>query len=338
MLFEIVLLYIVYPLCILMGIRKKTMFNSYAFITPKDSDILKGIAAWMVIFAHYTTYLTQEGIQLGVLIPFKRLGPLGVGIFFFVSGYGLYMSNNKTLKLDFLKKRIVNVYLPFVVFQLLSYYVLNKSYKGIDFVLYLLGIIEPKWFVTIIMIFYFIYWLTWNSKIKKKIEFIFVFSIIMSSVLYCMGMGEYWYATNVLFPFGLLFAKYQDEILQKLNKSWVLNLLFFTISFVASIIFYVCVNHEICVLGKTFASVFLVMIVVMLLMIFDINSFIMQWFGKMSLYLYMVHSSIWIFIKKHFIISCPKTTLIFICLTIFLAYIMFKVMNVQKLIKRNLKG
>ena len=209
---EILIFYVLFPLAILWGIKIKGRSETKeSLLSVKESDIFKGIAAWMVIFTHYTTYLSREGISLGILSPFMRLGSLGVGIFFFLSGYGLAVSSRKKEKLgfSFLKKRLINVYVPYVIMQAVSYILLGKSYTGGELVLYILGIIEPKWFIIIILLMYLCFWMIDYIGLNKYREVIsFIFSISLSFTLYMLGFEEYWYATNILFVVGLVFGKY----------------------------------------------------------------------------------------------------------------------------------
>jgi len=78
------------------------------------SKAVKGFAALYIVFGHIAQALKGEN---DILYFFTETGVLFVGMFFFLSGYGLY-TNLKTkenyLK-GFLKKRLITVLVPFYV-------------------------------------------------------------------------------------------------------------------------------------------------------------------------------------------------------------------------------
>lgn len=331
---EILIFYVLFPLAILWGVKIKGRSETKEFLlSVKESDIFKGIAAWMVIFTHYTTYLSREGISLGILSPFMRLGSLGVGIFFFLSGYGLAVSSRKKEKLgfSFLKKRFINVYVPYVVMQAVAYILLGKSYTGVEFVLYILGIIEPKWFIIIILLMYLCFWMIDYIGLNKYREVIsFIFSISLSVTLYMLGFEEYWYATNILFVVGLVSGKYEKKLINFIDLHYGICVLISIIGFGTSIVLYSLGTTDLAVLGKTAASVFLVFICMEIVMKFKLNSVVMQWFGKMSLYLYLVHSTIYVFLFKYWDLFLPLKTIVFFGVVILCSYVFYKCMTRTK--------
>ncbi len=81
-----------------------------------SSDLMKIIAAILVALSHYCNIKATTGV---VLNPIEWLirsqgGNVGVAIFFFLSGYGLMMSemrNHLNFK-QFVKRRFLKIYLP----------------------------------------------------------------------------------------------------------------------------------------------------------------------------------------------------------------------------------
>lgn len=74
------------------------------------TSILKGIAIMAVIFGHIGQYAGINGIEFP--------GGVGVSIFILFSGYGLAKSAKRNpIKLDFWKKRIVKLLIPYVIIR-----------------------------------------------------------------------------------------------------------------------------------------------------------------------------------------------------------------------------
>lgn len=88
-------------------------------ITRGVTDLLKVVAALSVMFSHYYNMKAQAGFDLNTLEWCIRSqgGNVGVAVFFFLSGYGLMMSELRShlpLKL-FLRRRFCKIYLPVVL-------------------------------------------------------------------------------------------------------------------------------------------------------------------------------------------------------------------------------
>ncbi len=82
------------------------------------TDLLKLLAALMVAAGHYCAYAVSHGHGNVVYSVLASIGGyIGVAIFFFLSGYGLMISEKKrhTPFLSFIKKRLVKLYFPSVL-------------------------------------------------------------------------------------------------------------------------------------------------------------------------------------------------------------------------------
>ena len=124
-------------------------------------DALRALAASSVMLSHFA-----DAQQPGILFPFVGYGPLGVYIFFVISGFILpYAMWRAGYTLDqwhvFLAKRVLRLYPPYVVsifFVLVITYaaLAAPGYKGAspdftftDFILhfgYLNGLLGHQWF------------------------------------------------------------------------------------------------------------------------------------------------------------------------------------------------
>jgi len=93
--------------------------NSALLIPRGASDLLKVVAALLVMFSHYCNIKASTGVALNPIEWLIRSqgGNIGVAIFFFLSGYGLMMSEMKShLSLgQYFRRRFLKVYLPVIL-------------------------------------------------------------------------------------------------------------------------------------------------------------------------------------------------------------------------------
>ena len=105
-------------------------------ISKEDTQLLKGLAIMMVIIQHIGQIL-----HISVLNP---LGPIGVCLFLFISGYGLSFSYEKNGRSGYFVKRVLKVYIPYLVsialFCVWSFWIGNISYE-----FYLAHILPLDW-------------------------------------------------------------------------------------------------------------------------------------------------------------------------------------------------
>lgn len=106
--------FIIFPVAVLVNAHKTN--NTENFLDKQDVNVVKGVATCFVILAHLVIQLETMGEYNRILHIFSTMGGLGVLLFFFVSGYGLY-NGYKVKKVDatFWRKRLVNMYLPCVL-------------------------------------------------------------------------------------------------------------------------------------------------------------------------------------------------------------------------------
>lgn len=83
------------------------------------TDLMKFVACLMVAMSHYSGYALANGVSSNIIYKVIAAtgGYLGVALFFFLSGYGLMMSDMKHHLgfVDFLKRRLSKTWLPAVL-------------------------------------------------------------------------------------------------------------------------------------------------------------------------------------------------------------------------------
>lgn len=84
-------------------------------ITRGVSMFLRGIGTLLVILAHYSQwYVMVEGSNI-IWYLLTKLGRYGVAVFFLVSGYGLVFSAKKGVTTEWIIRRVMHVYFPYLV-------------------------------------------------------------------------------------------------------------------------------------------------------------------------------------------------------------------------------
>lgn len=207
---------------------KRIIMKRDVLLDKDDTDVWKGIAACLIILAHLIIPMKDElsGISLGLHI-YRVTGGMGVLIFFFISGYGVYKAYGEKLGIGFWHRRLRSTYLPSVVIQFISCLIVmwqdnNFNVKWLLFYSFL-----GAWFIVAIMIQYFIFYISWKMAKEKRgklIIFGFIGSAIAAAIFYVGGFNPRWYNGLFLFPFGMLVGYSEGKITDFLQKRWAMSL------------------------------------------------------------------------------------------------------------------
>ncbi len=186
-------------------------FNTFS---KSLSSFLKGFAILLILICHIGNQFTRFTTPLG---------GIGVAIFLFLSGYGLtcslYNSGNKY----FWRKRIVAVFVPYLLLQLLTFNL--HPYTGFyDFILDL-TLIHPLmpmgWFLNYLLIWYIIFWLTsFISKKNLRTIILGVFTIALCCITYHFHKFIR-FEQSFSFFLGYITATYNMDLFFK-GKKWIM--------------------------------------------------------------------------------------------------------------------
>ena len=156
---------------------------------------------------------------------FTAMGYLAVGVFFFLSGYGLYASMEK--KKGYLEHFIGQKFLPFYVVYLflcvvyvITMLILKGSVDGSQLLfsmLYGKTVVVSGWYLQAQMLLYLVFYLTF--KFTKN----GLYWTLLATALYCIvcplvGLPSTWYETVPCFVLGLWAAKNNALIQEWLQK------------------------------------------------------------------------------------------------------------------------
>ena len=193
--------------------------ESKSLFDRKTGYWFRGIAIVMVILSHYAEWwewfpdLMLEGSAEDFRISLSKLGVYGVNIFFFFSGYGLTKSaESKEIDGNFISRRVQAVYIPYLVIvgiiQILSGGF--GSFSG--FVRFLYG--NDYWFMAVIFLFYIGFILVWqalkNPHLRILLFLLYTFAVIQ--VLYDKNMQSFWYVSNMAFFLGIAMGTYETGL------------------------------------------------------------------------------------------------------------------------------
>lgn len=175
--------------------------------TKDTTTVFKGVAILMIVMGH-----------VGQLVPFSRpftpLGAIGVALFLLCSGFGIEKSFQKIGRKDYWKKRIINVWLPYALIELLC--VWHHPEVGVTGVIEDLLLIRPwhpfGWYMQVLFIWYILYYLT--SFLSRRLQ---IAAFILASILIICFWTPLRAQNSLSFLIGILFARNEAKFLSFAN-------------------------------------------------------------------------------------------------------------------------
>lgn len=327
------LVYLTYPLMlfvILFGAKwsKKGSWNE-EFLSLQQTKYIQGYLA-VCIMLHHIGQETCASWQEYKLIPglelFVPIGYFFVAVFFFCSGFGLYKS--KQGKADyfhgFFKKRMLPLLLAFVFsnwIYVVARILMHEKMNSGKLFFYLTGIAMPNiygWFAIIMPLFYLFFYVSFRVfkkegwQIGSVMVCTFVYTFLGTNIDHndFLMQGEWWYNCVHLFWIGILFAKYEKQVVAVFRKCYIVLLplaaIFMYVTFVLSewfmgifsyygeynptlSRFQVVGNRWICLSMQMLACGLFVLVVVLLNMKLKIGNRFLGFMGTITLEFYILH-------------------------------------------------
>lgn len=162
-------------------------------IISESRNIILGISTLLIVFFHSNLLnfneLLGSNIISNVLEYLKRTGNIGVDIFLFISGMGLYFSLSKNNIKQYYKNRFIRIIPTFIIITL-GFTILTKSYTIKDFfeIIFLISFfIKGKidiWYIPFLITLYLIFPLIYKIIKKYNIYGLFIFLFITFSLNY----------------------------------------------------------------------------------------------------------------------------------------------------------
>lgn len=214
---ETIIFGILLGIAFVLSYPKKERFSSFAY-----TQELKGFAILTIVFAHIGYYLVSD---TRYLFPLSILAGVGVNLFFFLSGYGLSLSQLKKNErpVHFYLRRLRKLFVPlWIVLSVLLFFdviILHKVY-GFGYALKAyLGIFTsadlyrdinaPFWYFTLILIYYLLFPLLFNRKrlwITALLFFAAIFTLVKINFPFLSGVIGLYRVHMYAFPLGILAA------------------------------------------------------------------------------------------------------------------------------------
>lgn len=211
--------------------------RNYDLMSKEDTLAFKGILSTIVILHH----ISQVENNLPIIHYFANFGMYAVGVFFFISAYGI----TKQLKLNrekylsgFLKKRIFKLLLPIsivtIIYIVLNILVFHKSYTINSIInVYKSGssIINNGWYLNSILVIYLIFYFSFKFFKNIKISYLSFSFLILAYifVLKRIGFGMWWYNSMIGIIFGMCFEIFEEKIKRVLSTHFYKILLILSI-------------------------------------------------------------------------------------------------------------
>lgn len=297
------------------------------FMSLSQTKALQGFTALCIMFHHISQktcayWLDRKYIHPGLEF-FVDIGFIFVGIFLFCSGYGLLKSvqTKPDYLKGFIRKRIVPVILAFystgIIFLIIRFF-MGENLSTTRIIYYVTGLqlSNPNsWYVIALPIFYFGFYFAFKNCKKENTAIlitslvVFVYTLIGTFTNHnnFWMRGEWWYNSVHLFPLGLLFAKFEKTIVEKIKKHYWIYLItsfigifvFFVLSKIATGFLsyygenfhanYIVLRRWGCLLSQILVSCSAVFFVFMLGMKIRIGNKFLAFMGSITLEFYLLH-------------------------------------------------
>ena len=290
-----ILAYMVVPALFFFKAKVTRTLDIDSSMSKSSTDQLRGLFIVIMVIHH----ISQRMANPVLLTPFNDMGYYAVGIFFFLSGFGLTKSfKRKNTYLDkFFTKKIVKIYIPFVIVNTLT--IIAIRMKGDDLsVLEILGyslsikmIDTTQWFIVAILIFYVFFWLSFITTaniVKSQISITVLVFLFIISCKY-LSLGGWWYISSLCFPMGVIYAANEKKLFEiiynKYNFVIALSLVLFILTLV---LFLKSIFPAMGLISCVFFTLFIIVISFKILPCSKLFSMI----GIISMEIYMIHMKV----------------------------------------------
>lgn len=265
------------------------------YLSVKNCVAWRGILAVVVIFHH----LSQVIVDHSYFYWFIPMGCIAVSLFFFYSGYGLqtkYQSNPAYSK-HFLLHRLPPILIPYItatLFYWIGNNILGNYHSFIEVLSRMIStqpIVSNSWYIICLLAFYLFWGLAMQIFQNHHHRMILggaAFAVLWIGFCKNMELGQWWYNAVPAIVVGIIWASLGKKITVYIQKHYLiisLPLFFFTAAF----FFYLRNYCPAFINPNCVLTVLAPICVVVLSMKIQVGNKILQFIGKISFELYMIH-------------------------------------------------
>jgi peptidoglycan/LPS O-acetylase OafA/YrhL len=198
-----------------------------------DTYSLKGIAMLMVIIGHAVNGYPKT--DTGYFYPgwldclhMELWAAMGVSIFFFLSGYGMFLALDRrqgSIDMKYVISKVKRLFVPLLVYwvvELITLLIFNRQELTTHIFREIFTFsIHPdveNWFFKVIVPTYIIMFGLFLTRMPGsfRVILLFIISAIYILILRKAAFGLWWYNTIIAFPIGALVA-YRKELFEKIS-------------------------------------------------------------------------------------------------------------------------
>lgn len=249
--------------------------------------VLNAILPLLIIIGHISQYYTY----LGLKPSFWVIGQYVVGIFFFISGYGLEKKRerNGSVTLNELLSRYKKVLVPILIPVLV--YCVALWWKGVPITVRLYTNITGyqlflpyTWFIIILCIFYLFFFISARlAQSNVWFSWIISLSVLSFSVInyFLFPNSHYTNISSFTFPLGIVFCQQEKRILETLG----------TAKFIVFLVIFVGISFSYAIIPTAIAPVHVFAYVLCFFMLYSIiptfSNRVVSFLNKISYELYL---------------------------------------------------
>jgi peptidoglycan/LPS O-acetylase OafA/YrhL len=318
------------------AMRQKEIQDGFGIET---GTTLKGIAVLFLIFGHLAIVCIEGEVA------FEYAGDWAVVIFLFLSGHGLvkkYRFRNPGKK--FMRKRVAKLMIPLwltlLLFYVLDYQLLGKSYPWQQMVEAFLGILytrppnAPAWFITFILFLYGVFYLACRLPVSDFVKpfallIIYLVLLCLTAVTPLQGLLKKWIPYLVVFPAAAFIAYHSSHIFKLVGRfhefsrllyfgAIVVLFLFFYRASGISILCWVLPVEKAAAMMEIIRPLYLISAVILTAYLLEIARFtssFLTFLGLFSLEIFLIHLP---FMESYdlFLVRKPLTFFFFVYLSV----------------------
>lgn len=267
------------------------MFN----FSKSKSDLLKVCAIFFVVTAHYYRYVNNSSC----FSFFYHFGFYGAALFAFLSGWGVYYSYEKKGFYEFwMVKKLVNIYIPFLLIQILAnMFIYHSKFNFSE----IIGVFFVKndgvmWYIPYIMIFYSIFYIIFKLRVSENEKIAIFTSVVIFQILVgiLLDIPSNWYTSSGALASGVISSRFLKKYVS-LKKIFFIFGVFLIVSvlelYVKQVLF---ISNLLTTISGSFFCIIIYALVSgnEIIESTSIVKVFVSSFAKISFWVYMIHNKV----------------------------------------------